>query len=338
VGPISATQPLLAQVRRMLVAAPPLVSPSLGQEMDSPAIRRAWEGLVVWDEVGLPPTVWDAMEAAAAGVPVVRANLDWLGETASAPIADNAAGGGDSTGPATGAAAVALALTGRTGGSGAGGADFLHPRLIPPRQQHLRQRTLWLSAGFAAAVVAMAAIGALSDLAWVSRQVNRADDRLQVLQPALSRARPYVSTMQFASSFQPGSSRFLACLGDLTVAVPEGGSTYLTSFSLNADMSGAAAGRASSEQDVLAVLDKLRAVRRFDRLNCKLNQHQVQGRPRAPAAVPAPAATPGLQPPGAAPPGAAPPAAGGSTAPPGAPAGPTSDVTFSVSFSYLPRA
>jgi hypothetical protein len=326
VGPLTATQPLLAQVRRMLMVSP---SPTRQAVSGDPQIPTPapWDALVVWDEAGLAPAVLTSIQAAAAGLTMVQATLQWLSPPTH-PHAYSTAG----------AAATALALSARAGGSGAGEADFLHPRLLPPRHARLPQRTLWLSAGAAAGVILIAALAAMTDLAWVGHQVAHADDQLQLLQPALARARPYVSTMQFASGYQTGATRYLACLGDLTLAIPDNGPTYLTSFSLDADMSGAAAGRASNEQDVLALLDKLRDARRFARLKCNLNQHQVQIRPHSGSTgPPAEAAPPPAngQPPG--PHGAPPVAPPGAAAPPGPPPA-AADVTFSLTFNYLPRA
>lgn len=327
VGPISAVQPLAAQLRRMLAAPAAVAGPQPGQP--SPP-QRAWDRLIVWDEVGLPTAVWTAIESAAAELPVVRGQLSWLGQDFLQPSAANAAATGSggseaasgtsstSLALAAGAAAVALALSARPGSGN--GADFLHPRLAPPVEHHVPRRTLWLSAAVAAGVIAAVAIGATIDLAVVGRQVSQADAQLQSLQPALAVARPAVARLQLASSFQTGSEWFLACLGDLALAVPEDGRTYLTSFNLNAEMAGSAAGRATSQQDVLSLLDKLRAARRFGRIKCKLDEHPSRRR----SAAPAPADGNGGAP-------------GGSGAPAGGAAPPAADVTFSISFSYLPR-
>jgi hypothetical protein len=219
--------------------------------------RRGRQALVLWDDVGVDGSAVEAIEA-ALDMPVVRGELQTLGAAGAAAL----------PGGRVGAAAVALTLPLLSGG-GRPAVDFLHPRLSAPRKAGVTRRTAWMTA--AAAVVALAALLAYTDLARIERQVAQADHDLQVLEPTLKTARPFVANMQFVETFQGGVPRHLACLRDITTVVPSDGQTYLTNFHLQSNMKGDFAGRCPNNQEVLNLMDKLNAGGRFTELKRKLD-------------------------------------------------------------------
>jgi len=75
VGPITATQPLLAQLRRILLSAAPTISST--DPLAQPVPAQTWDAIVIWDEVGLSPALWSALESIAGGISLIRAKLDW---------------------------------------------------------------------------------------------------------------------------------------------------------------------------------------------------------------------------------------------------------------------
>jgi hypothetical protein len=166
--------------------------------------------------------------------------------------------------------------------------DFLHPKLLPPRVPIASRRTIWaLAAGL---VIAVIAIFVFADLFSIQRGISRSEQRLAAMETELKTARPFVASMQSVEAFQRGNPVSLACLGDVTAMLPEGGQTYLTAFHLQGDVKGDLTGRAVSDKDVLNLMDQFAASGRFIDLKCK-----IEGR------------------------------------------GSGSEITFSVTFTYVPR-
>ena len=79
---------------------------------------------------------------------------------------------------------------------------------------------------------------------------------------------------------QRPSAAELAAIRDLAVAIPPtDAQTYLTSFDLRANMTGLFAGKSDNEQNVLALVDRLRAGGRFSDIRCKLDPRSGRGGP-----------------------------------------------------------
>jgi hypothetical protein len=117
----------------------------------------------------------------------------------------------------------------------------------------------------------------MTDMLSIQRQISGLDNQLQNMEPALDVARPYVSSMQFADSFRTAQPRYLACIADLTGALPPDGQTYLNDFNLHSDMTGEISGSSSGEQNILDFRDKLNATGRFADLMCRLDAHETRG-------------------------------------------------------------
>lgn len=215
--------------------------------------------LVLWDDAGLEPPAMEALSE-AANMPVVPAKAQWV--DVSHP---------DSPEIGKGMCAIALALAAQTEDSI---VDFLHPTLKPPEEKLKRGKIFWLSV--AAATAALVGLAMFVDLANLQRQVSAADDRLDLLNPAMETARRFVANTQFAETFQSSTPRAMTCLRDLTVAVEQDGQTYFTSFTLRGDTTGEIAGRSNSERSVLNLIDKLKADGRFSNLNLRMDTRETK--------------------------------------------------------------
>lgn len=220
-----------------------------------PAEGNGQTRMVLWDDVGLDAPAIQCLQD-AMGIPVIRGELSALGGTGCA-LADGRVGGR--------AVALALPLLERRRPA----IDFLHPRLVPPKPSRIPRRALWFSVS---ALVALIVLGAgYADLSRLGRQVANLDGQLQQLGPALGPARPFVTRMKFAESFRGGDPRVLACLRDITTALPPGDQTYLTGFRLQDNMQGEVSGRSGSAQDLIKMVDSLIGASRFSDIKRSLD-------------------------------------------------------------------
>jgi hypothetical protein len=218
-----------------------------------PAGGRA---LTLWDDAGLAPAVTDLIQG-ALGASLTKGDSSLLGGTGRG-LPNGGAGG----------AAAALALAGLA--KERLPLDFLHPRIVAPRRRRVSPRRLWITA--AAATLVLGASLAYSGLADAERAAAQSRDELRQLEPAFKLAKPFVSDMDFAESFRGGGRpRFLACLRDLAAIMPPDGQAYLTNFTLRADLKGELAGRATSNQEILNLMDRLKAGGRFAGLRRRLD-------------------------------------------------------------------
>jgi Tfp pilus assembly protein PilN len=175
---------------------------------------KADRELILWDGAGL-----DAGHLGEnLGVKVRSGDLPNLG--VSTP-ATNANGEGRKY-----AAAVALGLAGIQGADDS--VDFLHPRLAPPKQQRVPQ---WaMVAGLSVILVISLAIWAYADLQNQRTLLATNQAKYNAESGRLTVAEKFVDTVSFAQAWHGGNPRYLACMQDLTVAVPEDYLTYVTSI------------------------------------------------------------------------------------------------------------
>jgi Tfp pilus assembly protein PilN len=191
---------------------PPFVS-ELRRAMLTVANGHAGRELILWDGAGI-----DAAHLGEnLGITVRAGDLPALGVQAPATSTNG-------TGRKY-AAAVALGLAGV--GLGDESVDFLHPRLAAPKEQRIPR---WAITGGLAVLVLLA----ICAYAYVDLQAQRT--KLADLQAKydsqktqLSTAEAFVSKVSFAQAWHGGNPRYLACLQDLTTAVPEDLQTYMTS-------------------------------------------------------------------------------------------------------------
>jgi hypothetical protein len=189
-------------------------------------------------------------------MPVVRGDVQWLGATMLEQAEEQ-----------KGACAVAVGMTARDGKRPR--VDFLHSKLQQRKTHNRLWRIAWISTAAALLITVLAALG---DTANLQRQISHADMQLAAMKPALDVARPFLANMQFIESFQTSRPRFLAAIRDLAVAIPpQDSQTSLTNFDLRANMTGLFAGRSDNEQNVMALIDRLRSGGRFTDIRCKLD-------------------------------------------------------------------
>jgi hypothetical protein len=252
VGPSSSGPFPLAELRRSTAAAIGSLAAADSTRITDPSARR----LVIWDEVGHDREFVESM-GRETGLPWRLASPSWVGAPDTAPSSDPL-----STAQA-GISALALASVASTSSQLA--VDFIHPKLAPPPMTRATRQTVLRR--IVVAVILIATIAGACDLARLEWQVAAADRQLADLAPRLAAAQPYVEKMEFAASFHPGRLDYLACIRDLTVAVPQDGSVFLTSFNLAANMRGTFSGNASDRQAVLDLIDRLKSTGRFRDLN-----------------------------------------------------------------------
>jgi len=201
--------------------------------------------LLVWDETGPDTEAWDAL-ARRLDVPVrLCASDEWRSAAAgrSAPL------GGQYS------AATAMALAGLKGRPLP--VDFLHSRLAPRRPLALRRKVAW-GVGVAAAVLLAAGLFVV-DLIQNERDVADLEARLAENAPSLAAAKDVVARAAFARAWYRRQPRLLDCLRELTLAFPADGGIWTTSLSMQEDLRGVVAGKATTESMVLEVLDTLKA-------------------------------------------------------------------------------
>ena len=260
--------PFLGELRRAVSSLPP---------------SRSRRELVLWNAAGLDT----AALGTQLGLSVRRGDLPELGLDGSMPAKNGAA--------AASAPAIALALAGlQTEGPA---IDFLHSRLAPPKARRIPR---WAMLAAAAAVLLIG----FGVYAYVRLQQDQADlsqlqARLDGMKSEISVAEAFVSRVSFAQGWHGGQPRYLACLRDLTAAIPDDGLTYATSLIVrepprptatggtlagaakrveNRALAGQLYGKTSDQQHVQIVLDHLKANPAF--AGVKLGGTQDAGRGR----------------------------------------------------------
>lgn len=194
---------------------------------------RPGRELIVWDGAGLDSSyLGDNL-----GVAVRKGDLPLLGVSAPATSAN---GEGRKY-----AAAVALGLAGI--GRGEQSVDFLHPRLAPPKPQRIPQ---WAILAITAAVVLIACcVWGYVHLHSLESEHDSLQATLDQEKTEITTASTFVAKVQFAQAWYAANPRYLACLRDLTTAMPEDNVTYATSVVLR-EVVHAPSGQAASNASV----------------------------------------------------------------------------------------
>lgn len=139
------------------------------------------------------------------------------------------------------AAAVALGLAGI--GLADESVDFLHSRLAPPKEQKVPSWAIWAVAG-ALLLIGLIVYG-YTDIQNISAARDSLKSGLDKQKTEIATASAFVAKVSFAQAWYGGNPRYLACLRDLTTAMPEDNTTYATSLMLH-EASHAASGQAIS--------------------------------------------------------------------------------------------
>lgn len=216
----------------------------------APDLRRSIAMLVVGNDSPAEVTLCDETKLS-------EADRKAVGDAAGIAVVEHRRGANDSI-----ASALASLKDSR------GGIDLLHPKLVPVRRPIVNSRVMWAIA--TAAVITIIGILVYADLSGIQRDISHSDQRLAAMAPALKVARPFVANMQSIEGYQRGRPISLACLGDITAMLPEGGPTYLTAFHLQGNTKGDLTGRAATDKDVVHLMDQFETSGRFLDLNCKI--------------------------------------------------------------------
>ena len=264
--------------------------------------------MIVWDGVG--------MDAGALGqqlgFTVRNGALPSLG-------VDDSLSGANGDGQRY-AAAVALAASAL--GEATAQVDFLHSRLAAPKKKIIPRWVYLAAAAFV--IVVVGGIYAYDDLQ--NREMKLADlqSRLTNIAPELKTAQAFVGMVSFAQAWHATDPRYLACLRDLTQAIPDDGQTYATMLTIKENvaaatgsvsagavpktpvvngLSGQIYGKSSDQQHVEMVLDRMKHMSTF--ANVALEGTNNLGRMQQvsfsitfdyPNQTPAPASTPAQAP------------------------------------------
>lgn len=157
------------------------------------------------------------------------------------------------------APAIAVALIALAGISSA--ADFVHSRLAPPKPKSSRRPMAWGIAVAAAACIA--ATVALVDLSQKRSDLASLETRLQDMGPSVDKASVEANRLQTANLWMSGKPRFIATFSELTKLFPDEGSIWATALNLHQDLTGQLSGKAASEQQVWALLDRMTSSKKF---------------------------------------------------------------------------
>jgi len=248
--------------------------------------------LILWDGDGLDA----ASLGESLGVPVRSGNLPSLG-VGTAGALSNGANLSNGSG-AKYAPAVALALAGLEDRQPP--VDFLHSRLAPKKRSRIPR---W-AVGVAALTIAVI-VGGVYAYTDLQKQEKALDDRkaqLAGMKDSITAAQSFVSMVTFAQGWHADNPRYLACLRDITLAIPIDGRTYATSLTIrekpvdtspNTSQSaktnaqkdkandanalvGVLSGKTSDQQRVQSVLDRLKRMPQMT--DVKLGGTQDAGR------------------------------------------------------------
>jgi Tfp pilus assembly protein PilN len=108
--------------------------------------------------------------------------------------------------------------------------NFLHSRLAPPK---IHRMPRWTILAAAALLILIAGVFyALRELEQQQSGLEAMQSRLDGMSGEIKAADSFVAMVNFAQHWHGGQSRYLLCLRDLTLAVPEDGQTYATNLIL----------------------------------------------------------------------------------------------------------
>jgi hypothetical protein len=231
---VLAVSPAGAELTAQSGGAPSAIQHLRGPGPDRPFVgelRRAISGMpagltngsaremVLWDSAG--GSSFDAGTLGESlGVVIRTGDLPILGVDASA-----AASNGEGR---KFAAAVSLALL--TMGT-ADPVDFLHSRLAPLKAPRIPRWAMISSA--AGLVVLLVVFLAYNDMQNKQARLDKLNAQLDSNADQVKSANAFVTKVSLAQAWHMGSPRYLACLRDLTLAIPQDGQTYALSLTLH---------------------------------------------------------------------------------------------------------
>jgi len=140
--------------------------------------------------------------------------------------------------------------------------DFVGSRLAPPQVAQNRRPAAW-AAAMALTLVVAGAIGWF-DLRQQRLQNADAKARLNAMAGDIRDAEIAAARLETARGASGGSGgRFVPFLTQMTQMFPDDGSVWVTSLTLRQNMVGQLSGKATGEQQILSLLDRMNASKRF---------------------------------------------------------------------------
>jgi hypothetical protein len=127
------------------------------------------------------------------------------------------------------AGAVALALAGLS--DRAIPSDFLHSRLAPPKPRRFPRWAYLAAVAFIAAVVGC--YTAYQDMQQEQADLDTLQAKVASDAPTVTADMAFVSKVSTAWQWHTDAPRYLACMRDLTLAIPEDYQTYVTTLTLH---------------------------------------------------------------------------------------------------------
>jgi hypothetical protein len=127
------------------------------------------------------------------------------------------------------AAAVALALSAMTDDRRA--VDFLRPRLAAPKARRVPRWAIWAAVAVVAVIVV--SVLAYNQLEHAQARLDQLNRELEATENHSKDATDFEQRVLFARGWHGGTPRYLACLSQLTEALPQDGQTYAISLTLN---------------------------------------------------------------------------------------------------------
>jgi hypothetical protein len=209
------------------IAVRPMRSPTTGElrrAISAVPANGSTRELVVWDTTGVDATSLGH----GLGVSMRAGVLSTLGALTNG-ISDNRKY----------ASPVALAMEAL--GDRRLTIDFLNSRLAAPKQARVPRWVIYTGVAVLALVAGSA--WAYSDLKAQQTQLASDKVRLDRLKPDIAAADAFVSKVKFAEGWQTTNPRYLACIRELTEAMPTDDQTYATSLVIREQMQAAKGGK-----------------------------------------------------------------------------------------------
>ena len=140
--------------------------------------------------------------------------------------------------------------------------DFLNSRM-EAKVGRIEKRHVKLSALGVCALVAFLAVMIFSWKMNVN-EVSELKETLAGMQTEVDIAKDVVDKVSGAGKWYGGRPRVLDCLRELTLVFPEEGRIWSSSLALNEEMGGIISGKATDEQNVIEVMDKMKKSASFN--------------------------------------------------------------------------
>ena len=247
-GPVDA-KPFVGELRRAVASVPGVASVN-GSSNGSP------RELVIWNGGAIDP----AALAGGMGVTLRIGQMDTL-DVDSSEVGSNGQ-------PRPYAVAVALALAAVHDDAG---VDFLHSRLAPPAERRIPQ---WAyAAALALVLIIVSVVYGYHVLNVKQAELDKLNLFVDSHTDTLKIASAFNEKVSFAQAWHGGNPRYLACMRDLTGAMPNDRVTYATNLLLHetakttvkpvagvkpvTTLSGTLTGKTSDQERVQALIDKL---------------------------------------------------------------------------------